>query len=65
MEIENLEIKQEITDFQDALILNSYLCNDFSLIKQELVDPTDDFGEENIDSFVDLCKPKIKNPLKS
>ena len=63
MEIENLEIKQDITDFQDTLILNSDLCNDSSLIKQELVGPTDDFSEENIDSFVDLCKPKIKDPL--
>jgi len=63
MEMENLEIKQETTDFQDTLILNSDLCNDSFLIKQELVDPTDEFGEENIDSFVDLCETKIKDTL--
>ena len=63
MEIENLEIKQEGTHFQDTLMLNSDLCNDSSLIKQELVDQTDVFGKEIIDSFVDLCEPKPKDPL--
>ena len=58
MEMKNLEIKQEGTHFQDTLLLNSDMCDDSSPKKQELVDPTDDFGEENIDSFVDLCEPK-------
>ena len=58
MEIEKVEIKQEGTHFQDTLMLNSDMCNDSSPKKQELVDPTDDFGEEKIDSFVDLCEPK-------
>ena len=63
METENLDNKQEATDFQNTLILNSDLCKDFSLIKQELVDPTDDFCERNIDSFVDLYEPKPIDPL--
>ena len=58
MEMKNLEIKQEGTHFQDTLMLNSDLCNDFSLIKQEFVDLTDDFGAKNIDSFVVSMKQK-------